>query len=69
MMPKLDGWQFRHAQLADPAIANIPVIAFSGHEALRARASEMGIQDVFSKPVDPAQLLRLVSRYCGSARQ
>ena len=69
MMPRLDGWQFRHAQLADPALASIPVIAFSGHESLRERASEMGIQDVFSKPVDPDQLLRLVGRYCKLSRQ
>lgn len=66
MMPKLDGWQFRHAQLADPVLARIPVIAFSGHEALRERASEMGITEVCSKPVDPDQLLRLVKRYCSS---
>jgi two-component system response regulator MprA len=66
MMPKLDGWQFRHAQLADPVLANIPVIAFSGHEALRDRASEMGITDVLSKPVDPGQLLGLVHRYCSA---
>ena len=64
MMPKLDGWQFRHAQLADPALATIPVIAFSGYESLRERATEMGIADVCSKPVDPSVLLRAVARHC-----
>lgn len=64
MMPKLDGWQFRHAQLADPILASIPVIAFSGYESLRGRATEIGIADVCSKPVDPGTLLRVVARYC-----
>ncbi len=29
MMPVMDGWTFRQAQLADPAIASIPVIVLS----------------------------------------
>ncbi len=29
MMPLMDGWQFRHEQLRDPSLANIPVIVCS----------------------------------------
>src|SRR6185436_19157933 len=31
MMPKLDGWEFREAQLADAALASIPVIVLSAY--------------------------------------
>ena len=29
MMPVMNGWEFRRAQLADPALANIPVVVLS----------------------------------------
>jgi CheY-like chemotaxis protein len=64
MMPKLDGWQFRHAQLADPTLADIPVVAVSAYDRLRERASASGIEAVLTKPVDPDELLSFVGRYC-----
>src|SRR5438128_8871587 len=29
MMPVMDGWEFRRTQLADPALADVPVIVLS----------------------------------------
>jgi two-component system response regulator MprA len=67
MMPKLDGWQFRQAQLADPALADIPVIAVSAYYPLRERAAGSGIEAVLAKPVDPDELLGFLERYCAAA--
>ena len=66
MMPKLDGWQFRQAQLADPNLASIPVIAVSAYYALREQAAASGIEAVLPKPIDPDKLVGLVARYCAS---
>ena len=64
MMPGMTGWQFRAAQLSEPAIADIPVVfvsalsdtlhAIQGGAAPGAAAIE--------KPVDPDELLGVVAR-------
>jgi len=67
MMPVMDGWTFRARQLADPALAGIPVIAVT------AAFSPLDVKrqlDVLClpKPVDFDRLLDEVSDVCSGAR-
>ena len=69
MMPRMDGYQFREAQVAEPSIAHIPVIVLSASKLLRDRGLPRGIPEDhgFMKPPDFERLLILVERYCGPA--
>jgi len=62
MMPVMNGWDFRRHQLADPALASIPVIVVSADPLAQRLASSPGVRDVFSKPVDIDELLRSLER-------
>jgi len=60
MMPIMDGWQFRAAQLADPTLGPIPVIVLSAvNEMGRVAAGA-----VLRKPVQLQTLLEAVRRFC-----
>jgi CheY-like chemotaxis protein len=63
MMPVMDGWEFRHAQLGDPLLARIPVVVLSAMTNLRARGADLHAAECLAKPVDVAYLLEAVSRY------
>jgi len=62
MMPVMDGWDFRHEQLRDPALKDIPVVVVTAagfsREMIRA---QFGKVDVFPKPVPYRQLLEILS--------
>ena len=64
MMPVMDGWQFRRAQLQDPALAPIPVLVISAIPSHMRRASELDARRIFSKPFDYDELLSEVDRLC-----
>jgi CheY-like chemotaxis protein len=74
MMPKVDGYEFRRAQLADPALASIPVIVLSAYVPACLSADERTLTQrarleaaaILGKPVDPHELLRLVRRHCAN---
>lgn len=53
-MPRVDGWGFRKLQLADPALAAIPVVVIT---ARRNEPNPDGVCECFWKPLDPAKLL------------
>jgi two-component system chemotaxis response regulator CheY len=59
MMPTMDGYEFRTRQLGDPALATIPVVAFSGD----ARGKSLGFVGFAKKPIDPSRLLAVVREY------
>lgn len=61
MMPLMDGWQFRHEQLRDPGLANIPVIVCSASWRVGQNG---GLQALayLDKPVDPHELIAVVRR-------
>src|SRR5688572_25860043 len=64
IMPGTNGYWFREQQVKDPAMADIPVIVFTGvgdAEGLRRR---MGVSDVFCKPVSVDAVFEAVSRHC-----
>lgn len=60
MMPVMDGWQFRKAQLEDPVLAAIPVAILSakGNDPV-----DDGVE-VLQKPIRPQLLLEFVARHC-----
>lgn len=62
MMPVMDGWQFRQAQIRDAALADIPVIVVSA--AGRDRLEKIHADAYLSKPVDLDELLGCVTQFC-----
>jgi len=64
MMPVMNGWDFRRRQLADPALASIPVIVLSADPLATRLADSPGVCEVLVKPVDVESLLRSLERIC-----
>ena len=63
MMPIMDGWQFRAAQLADPDLGPIPVVVLSAvNDGERVSAGAY-----LRKPVQLKTLLDAVNRFCQPA--
>jgi len=67
MMPGKDGHAFRAEQLADPALASIPVIVLSGAYDVGAIADRLGARDYLTKPLDVQRLLDTIRRHCVAA--
>jgi CheY-like chemotaxis protein len=64
MMPVMDGWQMRAAMLADPAMADIPVVVISGAADLATAVESMRITDRLTKPMRVEELLETVRKHC-----
>lgn len=60
MMPRMDGTQFRHEQLRDPAIADVPVVLMSGDTRILEKMVELRVAQCIRKPVDIDELLAVV---------
>jgi two-component system response regulator MprA len=63
-LPRMDGAQFRAAQLADPLVADIPVIAYSGDAAIADAARALRVDHWFRKPIDFGALLEAIAMHC-----
>jgi two-component system chemotaxis response regulator CheY len=50
MMPRVDGWEFRRRQLADPELAGIPVIAVTAYWDCEQVRDQLGTRCVM-KPI------------------
>jgi CheY-like chemotaxis protein len=61
MMPELNGWQFRDAQLQDRNLADIPVVAFM---AAVEQGAAVSFNDFLRKPASLDQLLEILLKYC-----
>ena len=61
-MPVMDGLQFRLAPVADPPLADMPVIMISAHHEAAEIARRLGAAGVFLKADDPGVLLDLGGR-------
>jgi CheY-like chemotaxis protein len=67
-MPVMDGFAFRREQMADPALADLPVAVMSGGGwAAEAEARKLGITMFLRKPVDPEQLASVFTAHCAEA--
>jgi CheY-like chemotaxis protein len=66
MMPVMNGWVFCEELAADPALADIPVLVFSGDHRALAHALPAGVRAMFKKPVDLGALLQAIAQ-CAKA--
>jgi two-component system response regulator MprA len=65
MMPAMDGWDFRHEQLKDAELREIPVIVFTATGFSEASVkAQLGVAEVVPKPLSPARLLGAIQRCC-----
>jgi len=62
MMPVMDGREFRRQQLADPALASIPVVVVSADMRGPRLAGSPGIHAALLKPVDLDELLQSIEQ-------
>lgn len=65
MMPNMNGWEFRAAQLVDPRLAKIPVVVLS---ATGERARPIDAAMVMRKPVTLEALLSAVAKFTRASR-
>jgi len=63
MMPMMDGWEFREAQLQNPAWTQVPVIVISAYGDVAAKASSLEVEHL-RKPLALRTLLEAVRRHC-----
>ena len=62
-MPVMDGVEFRRRQLAEPALAGIPVVVVSAAHGLAGRVASMGVEGHLEKPVRIDRLFDEVARF------
>jgi CheY-like chemotaxis protein len=63
MMPVMDGWQFRGAQLEDPELLKIPTVVYSAVGNVSEAVEELNVAGGFEKG-DFAEMLRFVEQFC-----
>jgi len=68
LMPEANGFWFREQQLNNPAIADVPVIVFTGAETNDVLTQALKVTEVLHKPVSADTLCAAVNRYCQPAR-
>ena len=65
VMPEMDGFAFRQAQLADPELASIPVAAISGGgQQIEEQVRRLGITHFLQKPFEEEELLDVIGKHC-----
>lgn len=62
MMPRINGIEFRRAQLADPSIADIPVVLMTGAPTVSQDPTLAGLE-VLVKPVNLRTIVARVESY------
>jgi PAS domain S-box-containing protein len=67
VMPGMDGWEVLSSLKADPEVADIPVVLFTGMLDDRNKAFQLGASDFLTKPIDPDRLTAVLKRYGGPA--
>ncbi|MBY0275258.1 response regulator [Candidatus Binatia bacterium] len=65
MMPVMDGWQFRLAQLRDAELLKIPTVVYTAIGNVREVVEELNVAGGFEKG-DFVEMLRFVGQFCPS---
>jgi CheY-like chemotaxis protein len=65
MMPVMNGWEFRDAQLQDPELSAIPVVVLSADARTSFKAQSLGVAQYLRKPIQLDQLVGIVANLCG----
>jgi two-component system response regulator MprA len=66
MMPRMDGWDFRHAQLNDPLLKDLPVIIITAAGfSEKSIKTQFGDIELVHKPPPERELLDAIKRRCG----
>lgn len=68
IMPTMDGWQFREAQLKDPELAQIPTIAVTVHPLPLHARYLMRLHSVVQKPFREEALIEALHGACRARR-
>lgn len=63
-MPGMGGEEFRRLQLADPRLADVPVVGFTGLADGEANARRLALAAYLQKPVKLHHLLETIAHYC-----
>ena len=63
MMPVMDGFAFREAQLADPVLAGIPVVVMTADGNLEDKRRRIGCEHALEKPMAVQELLDVIAAY------
>lgn len=66
MMPVMDGSRFRSRQIAEPRIADVPVIIISAGGGLSQKANVLRAAGYLAKPIDLRTLIGTVQRWVGA---
>jgi len=61
MMPNMDGYRFRNAQVDEPSFAAIPTIVITADA--KASKEKLGVAACFRKPFDVEALLNEIARH------
>ena len=64
MLPVMNGWDFRAAQLQDPALADVPVIVVTAAGNADREARRLGAAVGLAKPFEIEALQEAVARCC-----
>lgn len=67
MMPVMDGREFLAEQQNDAALKEIPVVVLSAHIDGGRAGTQMTAAAFLKKPIDLAELLRTIERFCGKS--
>jgi len=64
-MPVMDGYEATRRIRSNPRWSNLPVIALTGHDMSehRSRGNRCGMNDSINKPVNPHELLAIITKY------
>jgi CheY-like chemotaxis protein len=65
MMPVMDGWEFRRNVLANPTLADIPVVVMTAAGA--QRAAGVAADRVLEKPLEMDTVVDVVQTHCSMA--
>jgi CheY-like chemotaxis protein len=65
MMPVMDGWQFRAAQMRDAELLKIPTVVYSAVGNIRETVESLNVAGGFEKG-DFSEMLRFVAQFCPS---